>query len=65
MSLAINTQYTISEQEINQALENGIISQKILVAALPRLAHIVLITASQIGRESLIKSPPTGDARAG
>lgn len=30
------TQYTISEQEINQALKNGIISQKILVCpALP------------------------------
>ncbi|WP_346749734.1 lipoprotein, partial [Salmonella enterica] len=58
------TQYTISEQEINQALEKRHNFSKDI--RLPGIAdaHIVLTTlASQIGREEPNKGTLTGDAR--
>lgn len=60
------TQYTISEQEINQALEKRNNFSKDI--GLPGIAdaHIVLTNlVSQIGREEPNKVTLTGDAEAG
>ena len=57
------TQYTVSEQEINQALENITISLKTLVCRGLADAHIILTNlTSQIGREEPNKVTLAGDA---